>query len=228
MPRPDFARTDSVLGPADLKFLIDHFPVPGASYEEIAVVTQELPSTIESLLESEYVLQRLLARDALLLGVSPFLLFNVLLRHSLPGKRSALDRKVINYIANLLSLFVNVDRLYRVRPNDPVTAEYLVELIARLQDADASEQFSISAHIGNFSLFLTGMLPDWIEHRFRFKRRSVSRGYYEDQGSAHYHQAGLHPRAGQLELRDVFLRLALGFGQYRRALNEMRYRYLQT
>lgn len=228
MRRPDFAETRSVLGPNDLKFLIDHFPLPGRDYSEIATVTRQLPSTIESLLESDYVLERILKRDQLLVDVSPFLLFNVLLRHSLPRKRTPLDRRVINYLANLLSLFVKIDRVHRVEPNDPVTYEYLVDMIARLRDADAEEQFSISAHIGNFSLFLTGMLPEWIDHRFRYKHRPTNRDYYESQGSSYYHQASRHRLADELELSDVFLRLALSFGHYSRGLNDMRDRFFSS
>ncbi len=229
MGRPDFARTDlSALSSEELRFLVEHFPSPGRTYAEIAAVVGQLPTTLESMLESDHVLQRTLDRRGLLLDVSPFLLFNVLLRRTLPGRRSALERKVINYIANLLSLFVKTDRLYRVRPSDVVTQEHIVDMIQRTREADPSECFAIYAHIGNFALFLTGMFPDWIEHRFRVKRRPVDRKYYEDQGAAYYHQAGLHPLAAGFELRDVFLRLALGFSQYGQALNQMRRRFLES
>jgi hypothetical protein len=228
MARPDYAKTDnSALTRTDLRFLIEHFPSPGRSYAEIAAVIDQLPTTLESMLESDYVAERILDRRGLLLDVSPFLLFNVLFRRSLPGKRNALERKVINYIANMLSLFVRVDRLYRVRPTDPVTSQHIVDMIQRIPQAATSERFAIYAHIGNFALFLTGMFPDWIEHRFRFKRRLVNRTYYEDQGCAYYHQAGLHPLADQFELHDVFLHLALGFSHYSQALNQMRRNFFE-
>ncbi len=229
MTRPDFAKTDSsALTSGDLRFLIEHFPSPGRSYAEIARVVGELPSTLESLLESDYVVQRILYRDDFLLGVSPFLLFNVALRQVLPGKRTPLERKVINYLANVLSMFATVDRLYRVRPSDAVTQEYVIDMVQRIAEADPSERFAIYAHIGNFSLFFTGMFPDWIEHRFRVRHRPVDRKYYEGQGGAYYHQAGLHPLANEFQLEDVFLRLALGFRHYSMALNAMRRRFFQA
>lgn len=228
MARPDYAKTDcSALSSTDLRFLIEHFPSPGRSYAEISTVIDQLPTTLESMLESDYVVERILDRRGLLLDVSPFLLFNVLFRRSLPGRRNALERKVINYIANMLSLFVKIDRLYRIRPSDPVTSEYIVDMIQRIPQAAESERFAIYAHVGNFALFLTGMFPDWIEHRFRFKHRLVNRKYYEDQGAAYYHQAGLHPLADRFELHDVFLRLALGFGHYSQALNQMRRQFFE-
>lgn len=228
MARPDFGKTDlGGLSAGELRFLVEHFPSPGRTYAEIATVVGQLPTTLESMLESDHVLQRTLDRRGLLLEVSPFLLFNVLLRQTLPGRRTALERKVINYIANLLSLFVKTDRLYRIRPSDVVTHEHIVDMIQQTREADPSERFAIYAHIGNFALFLTGMFPDWIEHRFRVKRRPVDRKYYEDQGAAYYHQASLQPRAAGFELRDVFVRLALGFGHYGRALNQMRRRFFE-
>jgi len=228
MALPDFARTNLDALPAgDLRFLIEHFPEPGRSYEEIAAVMGHLPSTLESMIESDYVRRWIMDQRTLLIEISPFLLFNVMLRHTLPGERTALDRRVINYIANLLSLFVSVDRLYRVHPADEVASEYLVDMIRRIPESDPAERFAIYAHAGNFALFFTGMFPDWIEHRFRFKRRPVNRDYYEQQGGACFNRAGLHPRAGEYRLKDVFLRLALGFGYYSRALNEMRRRFFK-
>jgi hypothetical protein len=228
MTRPDFARTDiAALTSGDLKFLIEHFPSPGRGYAEIASVVGQFPTTLESMLDSGYLVRQILDRRSLLLDVSPFLLFNVLLRQTLPGRRTALERKVINYIANLLSLFVRTDRLYRVRPSDALTHQHIVELIRRVPEAASSERFVIYAHIGNFALFLTGMFPDWIDHRFRFKRRPVDRKYYEDQGAAYYRQAGLHPLADELALEGVFLRLALAFGHYGQALDQMRRRFFE-
>jgi hypothetical protein len=39
-----------------------------------------------------------------LLEISPFLLFSVLLRACIGGARTATDRAVVNYLANLLTL----------------------------------------------------------------------------------------------------------------------------
>lgn len=225
--RPDFAVTDvSGLKGSDLEFLIEHFPRPGKDYRELASVIDSLPSTLESMLESDYVLERVLDKQNLMLDVSPFLLFNILLRRALPGRRTPLERRVINYIANLLALFVKVDRLYRIRHNDPEMYEYIVDIVKRASDADPAERFAAYAHVGNFALFLTGMFPHWIEHRHRFRRRPVDRKYYEDQGGAYYHQAGLHPLADKFNLKDVFMRLAINFDSYAAALNTMQGRYL--
>jgi hypothetical protein len=65
------------------------------------------------------------------------------------------------------------------------------------------------------------VFPAWIEHRHRYKRRPVDRGYFVQQGQTYYHQAAVHRLASEYGLNDVFMRLALDFDRYSRALNYM-------
>ena len=56
MRRPDFARTQlQPLADGDLRFLIESFPRPASSYEEIARILDTLPNTLESVLTSDSV-----------------------------------------------------------------------------------------------------------------------------------------------------------------------------
>ena len=227
MKRPDFARCDlSRLADRDLRFIAEKFPAPGANYEDIARCIDNLPSTLESILNSDFLFQKVCGQSKLLLEVSPFLLFNVLLRHSLTDHRQRLDRKIINYLANLLSLFVRTDRLFRVHPDDPLSSEYLVDLISESTQADSERQFLIYTHIGNYSLFVTGLFPRWIEHRQRFQRRPVGSDFYVNFGRTYFRQAAGHRLAQELALDEVFFRLAMLFDSYRGALNQIAKNYL--
>jgi len=225
--KPDFAHTGvDRLATRDLRFLLEHFPEPGRSYEEIARLLNELPTTLESLLGSEYVSRQILERRDRILEISPFLLFSVLLRQTITERRNAEERRVINYLANLLSLFARSDRLYRLSDEDRESYEYLVDLIAAANDAEPRRRFLAYAHIGNYSLYLTGLFPRFIEHRRRYRRRPVDARYYTDLGRRYFQEAAHHPLAREYRLSDVFLRLALLFDHYRRALNIMASRYL--
>lgn len=228
MRSPDFAYTDlERLESRDFQFIVEHFPVPGRSYEEIARLVHTLPTTLESLLNSEYLFRMVCEETRLLLNISPFLLFSVLLRRNLRDHRAKPDRKIINYLANLLSLFIRTDRLFRVEPHDRKEHQYLVDLISEGETADSRRQFLIHSHIGNYSLFISGLFPAWIEYRYRYKRRPINAQYYVDMGRTYFQRAATHPMARELGLDDVFLRLALLFEAYQKTLNEISQSYLK-
>lgn len=223
MRRPDFACSDLGRMPdQDLKFLIENLPTAGGSYREIAAVISDLPSTLESMLTSDYVFDLIRDRQRLVLDISPFLLFSVLLRRSLGRPRSALERRVINYLANLLTLFIRTDRLFRVAPDEAEPHAYVWELVEQLERADARGQFLTCAHIGNYALWLTGLQAEWLHQRHRHGRRTVSPDYYADFGRAYFDRAARHRMAEEFGLNDVFLRLAIMFDHYQRGLSHMR------
>lgn len=222
MRKPDFARTNlSGLMDRDLALLIENMPQAGANYREIARLVNELPTTLESMLTSDYVFQMIRDRQRLIVDISPFLLFSVLLRRSLASPRSSLDRRVINYLANLLALFIHTDRIYRVEPGDREPREYVVDLLQDAQQADPYRQFVTHAHIGNYALWLTGLQLEWLEYRHRYHRRPIDSKYYVESGQSNFGQAARHRLAREFGLEDVFLRLAMMFDDYKRGLNYM-------
>ncbi|MEJ2509361.1 MAG: hypothetical protein P8009_07785 [Gammaproteobacteria bacterium] len=223
MSRPDFARTDTGgLSDADLQFLMDNFPLPGRDFKEIAEAVNQFPSTLESMLESDFVLDSLLGSRELLLRVSPFLFFNAVLRRALPApRRSAIERKAINYVANLLCVFIHSDRMHRFQAHEQRAFVYLWEMIEEAERADPRRRFLIYSHIGNYSLYLSGLFADWIRHRHRYGRRSVDLKFYSDFGRAYFERASDHQMARAYELDDVFLHLAGAFDDYRRALHQL-------
>lgn len=227
MARPDFAHADlSRLADRDVRFLVESFPDPGRSYGEIAGILDDLPNTLESSLCSRTIVEKVLHDRDELLRISPFLLFNVLLREVLPSRPDALERRVINYLANLLALFVETHRLYRVVDDDPERFEYLVDLLEEAADADPRRRFEVRAHIGNYALYLTGVFGRWIEAHNRYGRRPVDTGYYADMGSASFGEASAMAPAREYGLTDVFLRLSLQFDPYRDALSRLTDRFL--
>lgn len=228
MRKPDFARTElQPLDDGDLRFLIDSFPQPATSYAEIARVLDELPNTLESILTSESVVQRVIYDRDKLVRISPFLLFNVLLRQVLADHRRPAERRVVNYLANLMALFVTQHRLYRIDSADTEAYSYLVDMIEQAVGADPRRRFLVHAHVANYSLFMTGLFGSYLEERFKHGRRTVGTDYYADLGSASYSQASALPPAQEFKLTEVFVRLALTFDSYRRALGTIAVDYMR-
>jgi hypothetical protein len=223
----DFAKTSlEFLSDSDLRYLIENFPKPGRSYEEISHAIQNFPAILESILHSEELFFKIQDKKQLLLDISPFLLFSVLIRRSLVDNRIIGDKKVVNYIANLLSLFVYKDRAYRVARGDQYTHSYITDMMQEAQSVDSQRQFLIYSHIGNYSLFLTGIFPQYIEYRHRYKRRPVNMQFYVDFGRTYYELAAAHTLAREYDLDEVFRRLSMMFEVYKKSLNYLSREYL--
>ena len=226
MLRPNFA-VDRLarLENRDLQHIIRQFPSAGRSYAEIARLLDTLPSTLESILNSRRIFDSLYDRRVLILNVSPFFFFNVTLRQCWERDHRLHDRRIINYLANLLSLFVPNERVTRIRLHEQETHPYLIDLLASLDQADSRRRFLIQAHIGNYALFLSGLFPHWLHHRHRFRRRPVSPEYYVEMGRGAFHEAARHRMAREFGLDDVFLRMAVMFTHYRDTLNRLSREY---
>lgn len=60
---------------------------------------------------------------------------------------------------------------------------YLVDMVEELNEtASKEDQFDHHAHIGNYTLFLSGLFPDYFEYLPTYKRRLIISRYYEKMG----------------------------------------------
>ena len=227
MHQPDFAQTSPRFLPnEDLAFILARFPGRTSDSETMATTLRDADSTLETMLDSGFVAEAVLENDDLLLDISPALLFQVLLRQTLNDRRSPIERQVVNYLANLLNLFVHSDRVERPIASQEISSAYLVELIETATRVTSPQRFEIEVHIGNYALFLAGIYGRWIEHRHRYHKRLVGTDFYRSFGRSYYHQAAAHPLAHRLGLHGVLTRLSEGFDHYVDALNELSRRYL--
>ena len=97
---------------------------------------------------------------------------------------------------------------------------YFVDMLAALQEADETTSFEIRAHMGNYSLFMTGVFPDRI--RWRTERKGApDLRYYESMGRSSFRVARDSNLAKRFQLDAVFDVLSERFGVTRRALNEL-------
>lgn len=152
------------------------------------------------------------------LRVSTRCFFYILVRHGL--RQSGIeDRNVADYVAEVLTQFASTERSrYVLAGGNPL--EYLYEMLAALQGADDRNKFVLRAHMGNYSLFLSGVFPERIRARAELKGCPDLR-YYEGVGRSQFRMAGDHWLAERYELTQVFQTLADRFETTRLALNEI-------
>ena len=158
-------------------------------------------------------------------ATSPKLTFYVMVRHTL--LESGLDDPAIaDYVAALLLEFAVEGRANRIAVYDDATFRYLVDIVTDL-DGESSErrQFLLRAHLGNYSLWLSGLFPDYVVARVH-RRGAPGLLYYEDLGATGYQLASRCELADHYNLVGIYSQVADGFRAVRRALNRISDHYL--
>lgn len=179
---------------------------------------------VDALLDDPRVLNALLTDDSV--TASPGLIFYVLVRQAL--LEGGLDsRATADFVASVVVAFSRSNRAYRPSEASGEEYHYLVDVLDRMSQADARQAFMLKAHLGNFSLWLAGLFPDFVEARVR-RRGAPSIDYYEKMGATGYRLASESREARALGVEEVFGQVARDFPGVRAALNRVSDRYLWT
>jgi hypothetical protein len=170
------------------------------------------------ILDDEALFHALLERRGCLRVTSRFY-FYILVRQVF--RRSGIeDRAVADYVAEVLAEFASAERARCVVPGQATPLDYFFEMLAALKTADDRTSFFLRVHIGNYSLFLSGVFPERI--RFRAEGRGFpDMKYYEGLGRTQYRVASDHRLARRYELAPILSTLAERFGTTRLALNDI-------
>ncbi len=204
---PDFRLVALVLGRGDRR--------RHERYER--VLLEEGP---DRLLDEPGLLDALLALRTLVVP-SPVLFTYVAVRHTLLTA-GVDDRELADYLAAVLLEFGDHDRHARIRRTDDQTYRYLVDLVADLTElGEAGERgFLLQAHLGNYSLWLAGLFPDYIEAR-RSRAGGPDLPYYDELGRQGYHLASRHPLAARFGMAGIYRAAAERFPALRLAFNRL-------
>lgn len=152
------------------------------------------------------------------LEISSQFYFYVLARHVLRQAGIA-DRKLCDYIASLLETFSRANLLRAPHASDDSANQYLSDMLIALTRCTPEQAFLLRAHVGNYSLFISGIFHE------NTQRRSLRGGpdlkFYEQVGRTNYQLVASHTAARRCELDDVFEELADRFRDVRVALNQL-------
>lgn len=160
-------------------------------------------------------------------GVSalPLELFSyVALRHSLL-EGGVESRLLADYVTSIFLRFASEARAHRIAEYDDREYHYLVDLMTEISESDGRRGFLLSAHLGNFALWLSGLFPDWICTRER-RRGGPDLGYYEAMGQTGFSLAADAPFARRQHLDGCYRDAAKTFSALRVALNRFSDRFL--
>jgi hypothetical protein len=153
------------------------------------------------------------------LRISMHLYFYILVRNVFRG--SGLDeRELADYVAEVLAEFSQTHRAQLRVNRQGAPTNYFVDMLAALKTADDLTSFFIRAHMGNYSLFLSGVFPDCIRMRSERKGAPDIR-YYEEIGRSSFRAASDHRLAYKYDVAEIFNTLSERFETTRRALNDL-------
>ena len=152
------------------------------------------------------------------LRISSHFYFYVLARHVLQQAGIA-DRKLSDYVASLLETFSRANLLNAPHASGDSVHQYISDMLIALARCTPEQAFLLRAHVGNYSLFISGIFHENTERRRL--RGGPDLKFYERVGRTNYHLVAEHATARKCELDDVFGELADRFREVRVALNQL-------
>lgn len=145
------------------------------------------------------------------------------------------DPQIVNYVAHLLAEFCDVEQLFKIRNRlgKPLTdvGEMLMQSNPVFGPAASfDEERQIRKHIGDYTLFFTGMFPESINH-FRLRRNRLENfvewmkagkeSYYIVSKFEHFEYTKVAPLFGKLS--EHFEQCVYGLNQVKNDLQEMQH-----
>jgi hypothetical protein len=173
--------------------------------------------TRDSVLDNPRLIDAILSSTAHL-TISSHFYFYVLARHVL-RQAGINDRKLCDYIASLLETFSRISGPQAPHLADERGRQYISDILIALSHATPEQAFFLRAHVGNYSLFLSGIFHENTQRRSL--RGAPDLKFYEQIGRTNYQMVASHATARRCELNDVYEELADRFREVRLALNQL-------
>ena len=124
------------------------------------------------------------------------------------------ERELPQYVADVLIEFIHVDRLYKIRnargERIEDVGEMLLESDVRHRASSLERERSVRKHIGDFTLFFTGMFPEHIQTRRNWWRLDRWLDWIET-GKESYRIVGMFDEGPYAQEAQLYRRLSEHF-----------------
>ena len=131
------------------------------------------------------------------------------------------DPPLIDYIAEMLVRFVRQEDLFVVRSPTGRRLTQVADMLVEAETRQGEARRKVHRHIGDFTLFWTGLYPEMID-RLRHAGTKDSLIDYCAQGKRAYYIASTIPVEREAAPADVLKRLSCEFELYAYGLSEVR------
>lgn len=131
------------------------------------------------------------------------------------------DPPLVDYLAALLTDFVRCDRIFRLRKLSGDRLEEVAEMLLEAQQRVGDARREVHRHVGDFTLFWTGVYPEALD-RLQGESRKDRLVNYTAQGKRAYYIASTMRTDQNAQECDVLERISLQFELCAFGLNEIR------
>jgi hypothetical protein len=147
--------------------------------------------------------------------------FTGLAEYAFQSRLGIADPLLVEYMADLLTRFISHDSLYAIRSLSGRRVDEVVDMLAEAQCRVGTARRDIHRHIGDFTLFWTGVYPEALL-RLRSTDRKDYLVDYCVEGKRSYRIASSIPATTDDAKSEVLERLSHEFEVCVRGLGEMR------
>jgi hypothetical protein len=151
--------------------------------------------------------------------------FAGLTEYAFHARLGVADPPLVEYIAELLVRFVRCDSLYAVRSVRGHRLMQVADMLAEAQHREGPARRQVHRHIGDFTLFWTGVYPEVVDHLRRGNKDALID--YQQQGKRAYWIASTIPVEKESATSDVLKRLSEQFELCVYGLGEVRRQWEQ-
>jgi hypothetical protein len=151
--------------------------------------------------------------------------FTGLTEYAFHARLGVADPPLVDYIAELLVRFVRSDDLYPVRSVRGQRLVQVADMLAEAQHREGPARQQVHRHIGDYTLFWTGVYPEVIDGLRRGGKDALID--YQQQGKRAYWIASTIPVERETAPADVLKRLSENFELCVYGLGEVRRQWEQ-
>ena len=151
--------------------------------------------------------------------------FSGLTEYTFSARLGVADPPLIDYLAAMLVRFVRTDAVYGLRTPTGERLSQVADMLTEAQARQGSARRRVHRHIGDFTLFWTGLYPEIAERLQKDRKDSLID--YSDQGKRNYLIASRLPADRQSAPDEVLQRLSNQFELCVYGLGELRKQWEQ-
>jgi hypothetical protein len=145
------------------------------------------------------------------------------------GQLNLHDRDTIQYVTNLLTDFVHIENMYRIKDESGQRVQYLFDILTQASnEMSPQRRRDYYKHLGDITLFNLGLFPESLA----YGHRTVSPDYYAEAGRRSYtivadmDSYSAHGTTVYRKLSEQFERYVVGLNWVKMYINDPFYQYM--